>query len=337
MKAQKGEMARAVARPADSYRMFLLYGPDDAGSRALAATMASAMGQDAERIDLAPAALKADPALLADEAASISLFGGARHIRVEGAGDEILAAVEALVEAPSAGNPVAVIAGALRKESKLLKLALASPLILVHASYPPEGGEAAQLVIAAGRDEGLTIRNDVARRIAQSALGDRAIIASEVEKLALYVDAAPDRPREIDQAMLDALGLEGEEGNLDILVNAVLSGQPEATQGELARITADGIPILRAVLRRLFLLADYRADVERGDSVSTVMAAKGRALFWKEKETVSAQLGRWKSHSLATAIDRLSAANRAAMFSGMGRVGVEAELIAIARAAQRMR
>ena len=55
------------------------------------------------------------------------MFGGARWILVEPAGDEIVPALEALLEAPAAGNPVAVLAGALKPASKLLKLALAAP------------------------------------------------------------------------------------------------------------------------------------------------------------------------------------------------------------------
>ena len=46
---------------------------------------------EAERIDLGGADLRGDPARLADEAASISMFGGARWILVEPAGDESLA------------------------------------------------------------------------------------------------------------------------------------------------------------------------------------------------------------------------------------------------------
>ena len=64
------------------------------------------MGEDAERIDLSGPDLKADPAKLADEAAAISLFGGARMIRIDPIGDESFAAVEALLEAEKAGNPV---------------------------------------------------------------------------------------------------------------------------------------------------------------------------------------------------------------------------------------
>ena len=97
------------------------------------------MGEDAERIDLSGAELKADPARLADEAAAISMFGGARWILVEPAGDEIVPALEALIEAPAAGNPVAVVAGALKPASKLLKLALAAPAALAFASYVPDG------------------------------------------------------------------------------------------------------------------------------------------------------------------------------------------------------
>ena len=62
-----------------------------------AAVLATAMGPGAERIDLDGATLRGDPARLADEAASLSLFGDARHIRVTGMGEESLAAVAALL------------------------------------------------------------------------------------------------------------------------------------------------------------------------------------------------------------------------------------------------
>src|SRR4051812_35761724 len=130
MKADAGQIARALDKPDSAVCLILLYGPDESGSRALAARVDKALGADAERIDLAAAQLKSDPALLADEAASMSLFGGARHVRVDPAPDEVLEAVEALMEAPTAGNVVVLVAGNLRKDAKLVKLALASPMAL---------------------------------------------------------------------------------------------------------------------------------------------------------------------------------------------------------------
>jgi len=341
MKATRAQIERAIDTASNAVRLFLLYGPDEAASRELAARLGKALGADAERIDLSGAVLKADPAKLIDEAAAISLFGGRRHIRVEPAGDEILPAVEALLQAPAAGNPVAVIAGTLRKDSRLLKLALADPAVLTLASYAPEGAEADRLAVAIGRELGLHMRPDVGRRIAAGVSGDRALIARECEKFALYVDAAPDRPRELDHEAVDALGADVEEGDLSRLVDAVLGGRLDGVEAELSSLNASGvdaIPILRAMLRRLYQLADLRSGVEGGNAVEAVIGAAGKSLFWKDKAAISQQLARWRPAAIATAIARLSAAELAVKRSGgIGMVAVAEELLAIGRAASRMR
>ena len=137
VKANRGQLEKALRAPAET-RFFLLHGPDDSGSRALARLLGAAMGAEAERIDLSGSELKADPARLADEAASISMFGGARWILVDPAGDDCVPAAEALLDAPAAGNPVILLAGALKPASKLLKLALAAPQAMAFASYLPD-------------------------------------------------------------------------------------------------------------------------------------------------------------------------------------------------------
>jgi DNA polymerase-3 subunit delta len=341
VKAQRNQIERALDAADPAIRLFLLYGPDEAGSRALAARLGKAVGGGAERIDLTGTALKADPARLPDEAAAISLFGDPRWIRVEPAGDEMFEAASALLDAPRAGNPVAVLAGALRKDSKLLKLATAHPAALVFASYLPEGGEADRLVLAMARDVGLRMRPDVGRRLASATGGDRALIGQELEKLALYVDAAPDRPGDIDHDALDALGAATEEGDLGRLVGAVLSGKLDAADAELARLAGqgiEGVPLIRAVFRRLLLLAQLRAQVAGGDSVDSVMSAAGNSIFWKEKGEVAQQLARWTPPAIETALGRLSEAERQVKASGtLGTVAVSEELLAISRHAARMR
>jgi DNA polymerase-3 subunit delta len=341
MKASLGQIEKALdARPAD-IRLFLLHGPDESGSRALADRLARAMGPDAERIDLEGAALAKDPALLADEAASISLFGGARHIRVRATGEDATAAVTALLEADQAGNPVVVIAGALKPSSALLKLALASPAAMSFASYAPDGEAADRVAMAIARDAGIRIAPDVARRLADATGGDRALLAREIEKLALYVDAAPDRPGEIDHDTLDLLGADSGEGELSRLVDAVLSGSPDHAVRELERLAMDGVdgmPLVRALLRRLLLLIPLRAQVDAGESIDAVMASAGKALFWKEKASVGRQLRTWNSERLATAHTRLLQAERDLKSpAAAGPVLVSAELIAVSRAAARRR
>ncbi len=341
MKADRGQIERALDAAADSVRLFLLYGPDEAASRELSARLGKALGQDAERIDLTGAVLKADPARLADEAAAISMFGGRRYIRVDPAGDETVGAVEALLQATAAGNPVVMIAGTLRKDSPLLKLALAHPAVLSLVSYPPEGGDADRLVMQMGRAAGLSMRPDVAHRIAAGSGGDRALIARELEKLALFADAAPERPGEIGHAALDALGADAEDGDPSRLVDAVLGGRTQAIATELARLASDGVdavPILRAMLRRCHLLAEMRGRMADGNAAEAVLASFGKSLFWKDKPAISAQLSRWRPEGLATALERLLAAElEIKRAGGAGAFVLGEELLAIGRAAARNR
>jgi DNA polymerase III subunit delta len=80
VKANRGQVEKAFDAQGSSVRATLLYGPDEAGSRALLQRLVRAMGPGAEKIDLDGATLKADPARLSDEAASLSLFGDKRYI-----------------------------------------------------------------------------------------------------------------------------------------------------------------------------------------------------------------------------------------------------------------
>lgn len=341
MKANRGQIARALSAPSDDIRFYLLYGPDRSGSEALAAMLAKAMGEEAERIDLTSSDLKSDPAKLADEAAAISLFGGACYIRIDPADDGIFAALEALLEAEKAGNPVIAIAGALRPTNKLVKLAFASETSMACASYAPEGRDADRLVIEMGQDVGLQISPDIAPRLARGCHGDRAILASELTKLALYLDAAPDRPRQIEHDALDALAANSDEGDLSRLANVVLSGDLVGLDRELTQLASEsvvGIPLLRSVLRRLHVLAKLRAEVEQGNSAQAVIAKAGRAIFWKDKAVITDQVERWRSDALATAITRASDAERTLKSSGgPGLVAADEELFAIARKARTLR
>lgn len=340
MKARADQIGRALDAADPAIRLFLLHGPDESGSRALVERLAKRMGAEAERIDLSGAALKADPARLADEAAAISLFGGPRWIRVDPIGDEALDAVQALLDAAQAGNPVAAITGGLRRDSKLLKLAEASPAAMTCASYAPEGRDAARLVQAMGRERGLTIDGDVAGALTAATGGNRALLARELDKFALYLDAAPERVCALERDAWAALGASTEEDDLGPLIGHALSGRVDAAADALGRLGGgiEGMPLIRAVTRRLLLLAQLRAQVDAGDSVERALATAGRAVFWKEQGEVGAQVARWTADGLATAIARLGAAERRVKSPGSaGTVAVEQELLEIARYAARRR
>lgn len=339
MAATRATVERALDAPSPSIRCYLLYGPDESGSRALAARLAAALGTDAERIDLSAAQIKSDPALLSDEAASVSLFGGVRHIRVDGVGEDCLAAIDALMAAPAAGNPVVLIAGGLKKDGKLVKRLDGDKAALVFASYPPEGADADRIVIDMCRSLGLRIDRDVARRIVDGAGGDRALIASEIEKLALYADAAPDRACDASHTMLDAIGADSGEVELGGLVDAITRGDEALLDRELASLGAEGqegITLVRAVLRRILPMAAARAELDRGAAPKVAVDRAVRFGHWKEKEAIARDLPHWPAPRLARAVERLAETERLLKASGgPGPIAADAEFFAIARSLRR--
>ena len=338
MKAARQQVGRAVDQPDDRVRFYLFHGPDEAQSRSLGARLLDALG--AEKFIVAAGEIKSDPAALADEARTMSLFGGRRLVWIEPAGEDIVAGVEALLEAASSESPVVAIAGALRRTSALLKLAEASPIALAFASYAPEGADAARMVAELGRRHGLKIDPAMAARIADAASNDQAIVAQELQKLALYVDASPQSPKALEPEALDAVGAELVEGDIPRLADLALAGSMEELVDELSRRPhgVEAIPVVRALQRRLLMLAPARARVERGESPDAVMASLGKSLFWKDKPLVGRLLALWDSRGLATVASRAGELERSLMFSAApDQEALGEELLSIARAARSRR
>lgn len=334
-------MERAIDAPPASVRLFFLYGPDEAGAAAYASRLEKAMGAQAERIDLDGATLKSDPARLADEAASFSMFGDKRWVRITACGDEILPAVEALLEAEQAGNPVIALAGALKGTSKLVKLALDHPAVLAQAIYPLGDRDATQLAMAMAQERGLRLHQPLARRLVELTGGDRALMGGEIEKMALYLDALPEHPAEATDEVFDALSAETIDADMGPLVNAVLGGDIDRMQHELAMLDLRGASlagVMRPLIGRAMLIADIRADFEEMGRLDAAMDKAGKAIFWKEKPAVQAQVKRWNSGAITRAVERLAHAERATRDSKhAGEIVARNELLTVARQAARER
>ncbi len=339
MKIASAGISRAIERPDPAVRLYLFYGPDEAGSRHLATRLLKALG--AEKFALSGQAIKVDPAVLADEASAMALFGGPRAIWIEPAGEEIADGVAGVLHGASVESPVIAIAGALRKTSGLLKLAEGHGAAAAMVSYVPEGRDADQMVIGAGRSEGLRIEVDVASRLAAACGNNQAIVVQELGKFAIFLDSAPDRPRDLTHEVVDALGADSAEGNLMRLGDLALAGEAGELIEEFDRaalVAGETIPVVRALQRRLLQIAPLRAKVERGERVDGVMASMGKALFWKDKALMQRLLTNWNAERIAQAMERAAAVERAAMLSDEPPIAaLGEELLTVARAAGRRR
>ena len=338
MKAVKASLGGALDRPASNVRFYLFYGPDEAGSRALAMRLLKGLG-NAEKFIVVGSAVKNDPASLADEAGALALFGGARAIWIEPAGEEIVEGVTALLGMAASESAVVAVAGALRKTSGLLKLAESHTNALAHCSYIPEGRDMVRVIGDLARDVGLRVAPDIAQRLAAAANNNQAIAASELEKFALYLGAEPTAPRNLDHETLDLLSADAAEGDLLRLGDLALAGRMEALLDELGRLPGgsnDAIPVIRALQRRLLMLAPLRARVERGESVDGVLTSLGKALFWKDKDIVQRMLSAWSAERISGASARIATLERQMMLTRAPEDANLAEtLVTLARVGQR--
>ena len=336
MKAAKATLGRALDHPNPDIRFYLFYGPDESQSRALGERLLK--GLEAEKVAVPPQTAKSDPAILADEAGAIGLFGGKRAIWVEPAGDEITDAVGALLEAPAGESPVIAIAGALRKTSALVKLAEAHRQALAHISYELDQRDAEKVVEEIARAEGLRLGPGVAARIAAAAGNDRGVIAQELAKIALYVGATPESPAEVGRDVVDEVGA-ASEGDWTRLADLALAGDIAGLAEELKHLAAgaEAITVVRALQRRLLMLAPIRSRVEAGQRPHDAVTSAGKSVFWKEKDLVARLIATWDSEALARVLERSGELERRLMRSDSPPPAdaLEEELIAIARSARR--
>jgi len=318
VKATQKDFLRGPPAGATSCRMFFFCGPDEAGASAAAQRIAAALPDPGERIELAGADLRRDPALLGDEARSASLFGGSRHIWVRASGDDAHDALQILIETGEAGAgeaaPVIVVATGATDKSRTAKLLEKRKDALVAMFHPPDLGAVAQAVRGMADAAGLRLGGDLAERIARAAGLDVRLAQSEVDKLALYVGADPQAPRPATPEDHAAIGAATEEDGFAPLVNAVLGGETGKIAGEVRRMRELGlnpVGVALALERRAAQLAQIAAYLgPRGAFEQIDKGAEMRlGIFFREKRDIQNQYKRWLQPaargSRETRLDRL--------------------------------
>ena len=316
MKATQKDFRSIAPRAAREAQVFFLCGQDDAGIQDAAELLIGLLPDPGERIELAGSDLRKDPVRLGDEARSTSLFGGNRHILVRASGDETHDAIETMLQGESQPCPVIVMASSATDKSRTAKLLAGRPDALVAMFYPPDLRSVANAVRDMAGAAGVKLGGDLAERIARGAALDTRIAASEVTKLALYLDATPQAPRNADASALDAIGARTEDDGLMPLVNAVLSGDVQRLPGELRRMRQLGlnpVGLLLAIERRVAQLGQLAARIGRSGDIEQFVESEtaARRIFFKDKGDITRQLQKWRGPRLARLIGKLIGLHRA--------------------------
>ena len=344
MKATQRDVLAVARRTAGSCAIWFFCGADEAGASVAAAKVIAALPDAGERVELSGAELKADPVRLVDEARSTSLFGGARHILARVAGDEAHDAVKSFCEFADLGEmsgacPVFVLATSATDKSRTAKLLLDRKDAVVAVFYPPELKDVAAEITAMAGAAGLRFGTSMAEKIAHAANMDLRLAQSEIDKLALYLDASPLSTKPVTDEDLGAIGAATEEDGFDPLVNAVLGGAVRKVPEELARMREVGlnpVGVALALERRVAQIAGLAARREPGMDVTDLL--ERQRVFFRDRRALTEQLKLWSPAKLERLVPRLADLHRALLANSQSAELLLAQaLVQIARFASQRR
>ena len=311
MKLQFRQIEPFVKSPDPAARVILVYGPDTGlvreRSKTMCLTIVSDINDPFNAVTLPGDSVVDDPARLMDEALAMSMMGGGRLIRIEGATDKLAPVLKEYLQNPSAQNLVVIEADELGKNSALRKLCEAAANAAAIPCYVEDERDIAPVIRDMLRAEGYMIEPDALSFLAMSAAGDRLRVRSETQKLIIYMgNAAKTITLEDVQACCGDAGAQ----TYDNLVYNTAGGRSEPALRAYHSLLAEGIAVtamlrmLQSHFRKLHLT---KAKTEAGENILAAMKSLSPPIFFKNENDFKAQLTRWSMPALEKALERLAA------------------------------
>ncbi|KQQ48962.1 DNA polymerase III subunit delta [Rhizobium sp. Leaf311] len=308
------EFERFAEKPAERFRVFVLYGPDRGLVSERASLIAAKTGIDPNdafaSLKLTASDLQGDPGRLLDEVNSIGLFGGEKLVWVKGAANEkaLVDALQVLSDNPPESSFLIIEAGDLKKGTGLRKIAEPSRAIAAIPCYADDARAINALIDQELSTENLRISPAARQRLTESLGGDRIASRNEVRKLALYC-----RGRDVIEED-DVMSIIGDASmvSADDAVDAILKGDRNAFFHATQKIIASKTPIflvLQGCLRQFQLLDQMRAEMdEKKLQAGQVMQTMGRGVHFRRKPVIERALRTWQPAAIAREMNRLQAA-----------------------------
>ena len=244
--------------------------------------------------------LREDPARLADEAQSVSMFGGRCAIRVRAAGEAFARAMRNVLAAPPGGNMIIAEAGALKASSALRKMFEKEKGLAALPVYEDSARDIGQIVRETLRKDGLDIAPDALEALVSMLGADRAASRGELEKLALYCLGRQRVSLEDVQAICGDVSAHA----MNDMIDAFFTGDARRGAALFSALLDSGtVPagILASASHHVGALKALAVRVAAGDAPQQVVRAARPPVFFKRHPAMIRQLNLWPLPALERA------------------------------------
>ena len=309
MKVKPRDIPALLKSVGSGVRAVLVFGRDEGLARERADTIGKQIAPDlSDPFQVAKPTLtdiKEHPSILLDELAAISMLGGRRLVRVDGAGNESTEAVK-LALATSQGDGLLVMTGGdLKPTSSLRKAMEAAKNALAIPCYEDNSRDLMGLVQSVLANAGLTATQDAVAYLVDNLGSDRMVSRGELDKLVLY------KGKEGGQVTLaDAEACVGDTAALGInqIAEAVTGGDLKRLEKLLERARTSGenaIAILRTLQNRMMRLHLARGYVDQGMSAGEAIGKLRPPVFFAERDKFQLEVSRWNTRKVEQALEIL--------------------------------
>lgn len=286
-----------------------MFGRDDGLVRERAQQIGKQIAEDLndpfQVVRLGPEAVKANPSILLDEVSAISMMGGRRLVRLEGAAAESTDSVKLVLSSEQGDGLLVITSGDLKPTSSLRKTCESAKNALAIACYEDSTQDLFGLVQSVLSSAGLTATQDAVNYLVDNLGGDRMVSRGELDKLVLYMHSGNGQV-----TLADAKACVGDTASLGLnqIAEAVTAGRLQDLEKYLERAWTSGenaVAILRTLQGRLMRLHTARAFVDNGMSPSEACNKLRPPVFFAEKDKFAREVSAWSVKKLEQALDIL--------------------------------
>jgi DNA polymerase-3 subunit delta len=308
MEVKSFQAEKFITKPPADIAAVLVFGPDQGLVHERANVLARSIVPDLNdpfRIsELDEARLTADPACLWDEAASLSMVGGRRVVRIRSAGNALAQVLGRFIAGPAGDALVIVEAGDLQKSSALRQVFTNSNRAAALGCYPDTAEDLEVLVTSVLAKDGLSIDPDALTVLVSRLGSDRGVTRSELEKLALYALGE----NRVTEAHINAIL--GDESALRIeeIADAAGLGEYVRLDRTLTRLWAAGTAagtVLRRAMGHFQQILAMKEEIADGANAQELLKKQRPPIHFSRSRALLAQLSRWRRDKLLQALTLL--------------------------------
>ncbi len=304
------EVDRYLANPQLSHRIFLIYGPDRGLVSERATKLAKASGTDLTDpfstiiLDVDEAA--SDPSRIADEAHTVSMFGGNRIVWLKGTTLKNLTnALQPVLDLPPTDAIIIIEAGDLKKSSSLRRRIESTSCAIALPCYQDQTQTLNLIIEEELQAAKLTITAPAKTYLLSQLGGDRLASRAEVKKLCLYAHGHHEITEEAVMTIVgDASALA-----VETVIDAASTGDIAGMEHMFKRLIAQGTAVfqlINAAQRHFQTLHQARTQMDANrQPASSVIGALRPPVNFKRKDKITRALSLWNRPALERALKRL--------------------------------